>query len=231
MNKKLLLVLCIFLQTVQTFAQKVDLDGKNLKYTYFQLPTSPIAEDGRTFSVGVVLGPTIPTNLTAQYVKQASEIGGFTRLNKGGRIMVDFDFSKFVVTSRKIETKENVGTNNVVTKVYTARIEYKTEFGIVVTDTEGMKTLLKKESGKFLNSVYRTNNYAKYSDASAELSAFNDAVIANDVMDGFIKGYLADITTMIGYEVKEETPKFYYMDSKKHPENKQFNEEFANLAQ
>ena len=230
MNKKLLLVLCIFLQTVQTFAQKVDLDGKRLKYTYFQLPTNPISEDSRTFSVGVVVGPSIPANLTPQYVKQASEIGGFTRLNKGGRIMVDFDFAKFVVTSRKIETKDGTPVNNVPTKNYAARIEYKTEFGIVVTDTEGMKTLLKKESGQFLNSTYRTNTYAKYDDANAELRAFTNEVIANDVMDGFIKGYLGDVTKMIGYEPKEETLKFYYMDSKKHPENKQFNEEFAKLT-
>ncbi len=227
MNKKLLLLLCIFLQGVQIFAQKVDLDGKKVPYSYFRLPEEPInPESERTFTVEAIVGATIGGAITTQYLKQASIIDGFTRLNEGGRVLIKIELKSFQITKSVVETAQ---VNNAT--VYTPVTEYIYNLSSNVTDSKNAKLINTYSRYKYGvdKDVVRGANYNNARDANGALAAVSPATLIGGLVEGLISRTNSMVSQKIGYTSVLAQPTFYYMDSKKHPENDVLNAKFAQL--
>ena len=184
MNKKLLLLLCIFLQGVQIFAQKVDLDGKKVPYSYFRLPEEPInPESERTFTVEAIVGATIGGAITTQYLKQASIIDGFTRLNEGGRVLIKIELKSFQITKSVVETAQ---VNNAT--VYTPVTEYIYNLSSNVTDSKNAKLINTYSRYKYGvdKDVVRGANYNNARDANGALAAVSPATLIGGLVEGLI---------------------------------------------
>ncbi len=226
MNKKLLLLLCIFLQAAQIFAQKVDLDGKKVPYSYFRLPEEPInPESERTFTVEAIVSSTIPRNITSQLVKESSFIDGFTRLNTGGRILVKIELSTFGIIKRDLQVAQTTPPS------YTPAIDYVLTFTATATDAKNAKLLHSKTFGatSMMPRQYRGQANTNAQAASGALSSVTAEFLVGSEFDSFIKSVFSSISQKVGYTNILAQPTFYYMDSKKHPENDVFNAKFAQL--
>ena len=229
MNKKVAITLCLLLQTILIFAQKVDLDSKKLKHSYYNMPTEPIvdlADNEHTFSVKIVtIDPNVSRFMTSQSITKLVEIDGLNRVNKGGRILVELRLTEFN------ELERNVRTIPSAVSLYSAQIKFKAVFTCTVIDTKSMKTITTKLNGTtYTDYNHRTASHENYNAAKNELNSETQDVVVKSYVQKFILECNSELSPKIGYIKAEEEHKFYAMNSEKHPENAQFNKEFAKLS-
>ncbi len=220
----------MLLQVTLIFAQKVDLDSKKLKHSYYNMPTDPIvdlADNEHTFSVKIVtIDPNVSRFMTSQSITKLVEIDGLNRVNKDGRILVELRLTEFNETERKVNT---ISMANIVS--YVAQIRFKAVFTCTVIDTKGMKTITTKLNGTtYTDYNHRTASHDNRSAAQNELNGATQEVVVKSYIQKFILECNSELSPKIGYIKAEEEHKFYAMDSEKHPENAQFNKEFAKLS-
>lgn len=230
MNKKITLIVCLLLQVTLIFAQKVDLDSKKLKHSYYKMPTeqvADVADNEHTFSVKVVnIDPNVSRFMTSQSITKLVEIDGLNRVNKDGRILLELRLTEFNETERKVNT---ISMANIVS--YVAQIRFKAVFTCTAIDTKSMKTITTKLNGTtYTDYNHRTATHDNRNAAQNELNGATQEVVVKSYIQKFILECNAELTTKLGYIKTEEEHKFYAMDAEKHPENAQFNKEFAKLT-
>ncbi|MBP6387362.1 MAG: hypothetical protein KA327_12160, partial [Pseudarcicella sp.] len=228
MQKILKLVTAFLLfASVQSTAQRVDIDKAKFVIKRTFLPRNPLAEDVFFYGVNVKNSASVRQYLQEDEIASRIKIDGFQRADgQPNSVTINMNFDEFIVrknelTSRTEETKDKAGK---VTKSYYYRIKLTYTLGAAYE----VKSPDSKDIVKYVN-YYDNNDFkvwesSEYS-TSAEANRYyndNSASIRANILTNLVNGLTNRISSYLRYEIgfasQELNEYFWILDSKKHDE-------------
>ncbi|MDC0008080.1 hypothetical protein OAE12_00045 [bacterium] len=227
LNKTLPLFL-LLLSTI-SWSQSTDLDKSPFSVNYVRLPEKPILEDSnRTFSVKSLNSEVLTQSFSQHYFESEIKVDGFTKLDNDAFITVESKLIDVTIISNDVSREEKSSTDKEgkVRKwsVYQAVINYRTEGTITVSSIDNS-----------INEVFKFNREntikSKVEDTYKAADYFRDKNNIKSLRIDFVKNAIYQVNqklnTLIGYSSITKKDNLMILDSKKHPEYANHQENFT----
>ncbi|MCU0437407.1 MAG: hypothetical protein MUC49_05785 [Raineya sp.] len=231
MKKRFLSVFSILLSLNTVFAQKVDLDPKTFKVSYMTQPAYPLSEDAKSFNIVLGLQSSVAQYTKKTAIKELIVVENLQRVNQNGGAVVEINLNSFYVTSSDVKTKvykELVDGKTVERNAYYGLVSSEIDYTIVITDAKKMTKIF--ESGPIKSSFYDSSQESSDKKPGYDfLKNYPTSTIFTKAINQWATEVNKKLTSEIGYQKREEEQRFYYLDSKKHPEYPAFSENFTKL--
>lgn len=226
--KRNIALIGVFTLSYTVFAQKVDLDKKQLNVNYTVLPSKPIFKDFTSQITSVLTSPNalnvLKTNEKELHVY--GQIEGFKKTSEDWDFAVEISIGDLNVISSNLGSRMENMTNNdgnkVVKVYYFAQVSYRMPTTYKVTQANGERVAFYEAGTTQKPYIYRGSEYASPGEAERQLS---DAVskIAGDAryqVPQFLRSSQADVNQKHGYlsEANNKEAYLWILDSKEHPD-------------
>ncbi|MCP9756878.1 hypothetical protein EGI26_17065 [Lacihabitans sp. CCS-44] len=227
--QKILKVVTAFLLfvSVQSTAQRVDIDKAKFVIKRTFLPRNPLAEDVFFYGVNVKNSASVRQYMQEDEIASRIKIDGFQRADgQPNSVTINMNFDEFIVrknelTSRTEETKDKAGK---VTKSYYYRIKLTYTLGAAYEVKSPDNKDIVKYVNYYDNSDLKVWESSEYS-TSAEANRYyndNSASIRANILTNLVNAFTNRISSYLRYEIgfasQELNEYFWILDSKKHDE-------------
>lgn len=213
--------------SVQSTAQRVDIDKAKFLIKRTFLPRNPLAEDVFFYGVNVKNSASVRQYMQEDEIASRIKIDGFQRADgQPNSVTINMNFDEFIVrknelTSRTEETKDKAGK---VTKSYYYRIKltYTLGAGYEVKSPDNKDIV--KYVNYYDNSDLKVWESSEYSTSTEANRYYNDnsASIRANILTNLVNGLTNKISSYLRYEIgfasQELNEYFWILDSKKHDE-------------
>lgn len=235
--KKITLFFALLTTASLLFAQKVDLDRFNFRYTLRTLPTNPLPEGYKTYQFNIASSASVREVYNDDRIKQALTISGLKQTEGKGHITINMNLGEVSLKNPELKEREEIlkdkdGKETGRKKYYWIEAVYAWTGEVNVTDYKGTKlysttigvgnTIWKsaENENKATPGDYYNNN--KYAIRSA---------IATDVVSKSMQRLGNGLNRMYGYNTVTEADILWILDNKKHPENEGMKKAWANFKE
>jgi hypothetical protein len=233
-----LLFLSLFVCFTQTiYAQKIDLDKRDVTIEQVLLPQNNALAKFNTYTVSLVFNPSEKEILgfSEEYLKNQLNLDGYNYVKGKADFLLKINVDKVTLLSEEVleDTKEvkNSAGQMVKTTYYTGQLKYAINTTIQLIDNS-TQTVIEEFNfaGKNAPVVLTTLVQTLKSDAE-KFNAYNkkNSTNLNEKYKGLFSGHMNKIKSKYGYRIVSETDRFWEIDVKKAPEFAEFNQHLNNV--
>lgn len=235
--KKTILLAAFFLIYATVFAQKVDLDRFNFRWTFRALPSNPLPEEYKTYNFNISSSQSVREVYTDDRVKGTLALQGWKSVETPGHITINLNMGEVSLKNPELKEREEIlkdkdGKETGRKKYYWIEAVYAWTGDVSVVDFKGTKlynnvigvgsTIWKGSESENRDAVGEQYNKNKLSIRSG---------IANEVVTNAMGRLSTELNSRYGYRTITDGDFLWIMDSKKHPENEGMKKTWATFKE
>jgi hypothetical protein len=238
MKSSNLLFVIIVLLTSCT-AQRVDLDKHSFTASYRELPRRTIDSSYRTFSVATEFSPSVTRHLSDTRPEEYIDIAGWKRLSSGAHVnvqtrMEDVMIANTEVKERQQPVKDKDGKETGKRTYYYVLIEYTFAADARVTDFKGNVLVNWELADRSTKHTYKSEEFSNAVEA-AYFIRYNLLNLTSNITriaaERALNQLNYNLTWDFGYAERYVSDYLWILDSKRHPEYKDYKQAWSSFKQ